>query len=180
LGKRKGHMVSVEEDCMRHTIRDWLEVDNLWKGVEEFIIDSTQYNTSPHTPPIQLAYFIKIVYSEHDSWNRFPQVCAIIKWRAIGWSIVSCLLNIDGEVVDDKPRSFKHKYSPLCKKENYYMWIPELWKWEPILPLWARPARIRCAISWMVEWSSTQNQSHMYPPRFFIEGHAYVNAFFME
>lgn len=34
---------------------------------------------------------------------------------------IFCLLNIDCEVVGDKPRSCEHEYSPLCKKENYYM-----------------------------------------------------------
>jgi hypothetical protein len=94
--------------------------------------------------------------------------------------IVSCLLNSNREVVGDKSRSFEHKYSPFCKKENYHMWILKLWRGEPPLPIWARPTTIRCASSQMARWSLTQNQSHMYPPRFLIKGPTYVNAFFME
>ncbi|CAM6008303.1 unnamed protein product [Sphagnum balticum] len=47
LGKRKGRMASVEEFGMPHTIRDWLEVDNL----HQFLRDTQTHQAVVMTTP---------------------------------------------------------------------------------------------------------------------------------
>jgi hypothetical protein len=71
LGKRKGRMASIEEDSMRHTIRDWLEVDNL----QEFLRD-----TQTHQAPVMTTPNISNVLLEERGVSSRSERSPVCNW----------------------------------------------------------------------------------------------------